>query len=125
MREKLKEICEWLNNNYNQETENYNIFFGSKPGVIKYDEHTAISPWACGAIVCIEDILYFIAEDDGNWWINEEKNTKHGDFGYLTKFSIAWGESFIDALKTLKDYVFQHGTPIYFSGTDTICHYTL
>ena len=124
MKDKLKSICNWLNENYNQESENYSIFAGPKPDVIKYDEHAVISLWACGAIVCVNDLLFFIEEDDGYWFI--EENKEYGaECAYQGCFSIAWADSFINAMKNLKEYVYTHGTPVYFSGTDTICHYTL
>lgn len=41
--EKLRNITEWLNKNYNQDSENYCIFEGAKPEVIRYDDETAIS----------------------------------------------------------------------------------
>ena len=122
MKEKLEAIVSWLNNNYNQESENYNIFVGSKPGVIKYDEHTAISPWACGAIVCIGSLLYFVVEDDGNWLLIEGK--EYG-CGLQDRFSIGWAESFVEAMNKLVEYTKENGQPVYFSGTKVLCHYTL
>ena len=122
MKEKLEAIVSWLNNNYNQESENYNIFVGSKPGVIKYDEHTAISPWACGAIVCIGSLLYFVGEDDGNWLLIEGK--EYG-CGLQDRFSIGWAESFVEAMNKLVEYTKENGQPVYFSGTKVLCHYTL
>ena len=120
----LNNVVDWLNANYNQESENYNVFVGSKPDVIEYNDHIAISTWACGAIVCVYDILYFICEDDGNWWINKEEK-EYGRCGYQDCFSIGWVNSFINALSNLKKYVEEHGKPVYFSGTETICHYRL
>jgi len=120
-KEKLDAIVDWLNENYNQDSENYNIFIGAKPEIVKYDEHTALSLWSCGAIVCLGSILYFIEEDDGNWFMSEEKH----NYGTQSSFSIGWAESFADALKRLVDYVNENGQPVYFSGTKTICHYQL
>ena len=122
IQEKLNNIIEWLNKNYCQDSENYNIFTGAKPEVIKYDEHTAISLWGCGAIVCIGSILYFIQEDDGNWFTHNEER---GRIGLQTSFSIGWAESFSKALNDLVEYTKEHGEPVYYSGTDIICHYTL
>lgn len=122
MKEKLEAIVNWLNRNYNQESENYNIFVGSKPGVIKHDEHTAISPWGCGAIVCIGSILYFIGEDDGHWFLIEGK--EHG-CGLQDRFSIGWAESFVEAMNKLVEYTKENGQPVYFSGTKVLCNYTL
>lgn len=120
----LNNVVDWLNTNYNQESENYNIFIGSKPMVIEYNDHVAISTWACGAIVCIYDQLFFICEDDGNWWINEEEK-EYGNLAYQDSFSIGWADSFMNALSSLKKYVDEHGKPVYFSGTNVVCNYRL
>ena len=64
--EKLRNITQWLNENYNQNSEKYSIVMGAKPEVIRYDDETVISLWACGAIVCINSLMYFIQEDDGH-----------------------------------------------------------
>mgnify|MGYP007104066099 CR=1 FL=1 len=125
-KEELLEIVDWLNKNYNQESENYNFFIGSTPDVIEYNDHIAISLWACGAIVCVYDLLYFIREDDGFWWLSEEK-TENGHYGFETTFSIAWAESFANAMADLKKYVWEHGSPVYFEGIieKVVCHYQL
>ena len=104
--EQIKEIVNWLNTDYS--------FIESKSEVIRYNEHIAISPWACGAIICIYDQLHFIAEDDGSWFDRDEPS-----------FSIGWIESYTEALTKLKKYVWENGSPIYYSGTSIICHYTL
>ena len=138
-REKLKEVVEWLNENYNQDSENYCIFNGAKPEVIRFDENTAISLWACGAIVCIHHLVYFINEDDGHWFcedyvdkrnINEEGYVdgfwlNRARCGMQSCFSLGWVDSFTTAMKDLKKYVDKNGTPVYFSGTDIICHHKL
>ena len=121
MNEELQGVVDWLNDNYNQESENYSIFFGSKPGVVKYNDHIVISLWGCGAVVCIYDQLHFVGEDDGNWFIHELEH--YGDV--QTGFSIAWADGFAEAISNLKKYVDEHGEPVYFSGTDTVCHYKL
>lgn len=126
IKEHLKNIVNWLNKNYNQTSENYSIFYGAKPEVVRYDEHTAISLWACGAIICIGSILYFIEEDDGNWFLLEAKRSdKYEDYGYRCHFSIGWAKNFSDAMIRLDDYIKENGDPVYFSGTNTICHYKL
>lgn len=125
-KEHLKNIVNWLNKNYNQDSENYSIFSGAKPEVVRYDEHTAISLWACGAIVCISSSLYFIEEDDGNWFLLEAKNEyEDEEYGFQNHFSIGWAKSFSEAIKRLENYINENGKPVYFSGTNTICHYTL
>lgn len=119
MRNKLNEIVDWLNKNYSQDSENYSIFRGAKPKVIRYNDETAISLWACGAIVCIHSMLYFISEDDGNWFCNNYYNerfidddmyvtqyaTDHPCFGVQNSFSIGWANSFIKAITDLSVYV--------------------
>lgn len=122
----LKGLVDYLNKNYNQDSDDYSIFCGSKPGVVEYNDHIAISLWACGAIVCIYDQMFFISEDDGYWWVNDEEK-EYGRFGYQDSFSIGWAESFINAMSDLKKYVWEHGHPVYFSGLDEkiICHYRL
>lgn len=51
---KIELVIDYMNNHFNQENpESYNIFIGSKPGVIRLDDETAVSPWPCGAVVCI------------------------------------------------------------------------
>lgn len=121
LKEKLESIVYWLNENYNQDSENYSISNGAKPEVIRYNKEIAISLWACGAIVCIGSLLYFISEDDGNWFIRDSE----GDYGLQSTFSIGWAESFTEAIKRLENYINKNGKPVYFSGTNTICHYTL
>ena len=61
----LESIVSWLNSHYSQDSDDYSIFNGAKPGVVRYNDNIAISLWGCGAVVCIVDQLYFIGEDDG------------------------------------------------------------
>jgi len=123
----LKEIAEWLEEKYNQDSEDYSIFEGAKPGVLRYNDHTAVSLWACGAIVCIYDKIYFIGEDDGNWFVRDEEKDQYGYCGFQSSFSIGWTESFVRAMSDLKDYVWKNGKPVYFSGLKKkiVCHYRL
>ena len=138
----LNSIVSFLNSNYNQDSEDYCVFRGARPQVVKYGEHAAISFWGCGAIVCIYDQLHFISEDDGYWWVTnglriDDDRIKDGDnityrsydvlSGFQTGFSIAWAEGFADALKSLNEYVKNNGEPVYFSGLTekVVCHYTL
>lgn len=134
---KLAEIVKWLNENYGQDNpENYDVFIGSKPEIIRYDDETAISTWSCGAIVCIDSFIYFLGEDDGNWYVNSHKE-KWGEWdgvdmyniycGYQTHFNIAWADSFADAMKRLSEYVKENGEPVYYEGIEPkkICYYYL
>lgn len=120
-KEKLEEVMDWLNDEYCQDSPKYSIIDGPKSEVIRYDEETAISLWACGAIVCVGDQIYFIEEDDGFWF------TKDTEYNYAlqSSFSIGWVDSYTKALKHLNKYVKENGSPVYYSGTDRICHYEL
>lgn len=129
-RNKLKKIVDWLNKNYSQDSENYNILTGAKPEVIRYDDTTAISTWSCGAIVCMGSMLYFLGEDDGNWFLNEADEAPYckgffWNFGFQGSFNIAWGKSFCRALTDLMAYVEENGEPVYYSQTKIICNYSL
>lgn len=132
--EKLNSVVDFLNEKFNQESEEYSIFNGAKPQIICFDNETAISLWACGAIVCINSLVYFIQEDDGNWFapkyiqledVDSEFWRSRPCVGVQTHFSLGWGESFINAFKALDDYVKENGVPYYYSGTDIICGYEL
>ena len=71
-------------------------------------------------------MMYFIVEDDGNWFLLEAKRSdKYEDYGYQDSFSIGWAKSFSDAMKRLEDYTKENVEPVYYSRTNTICHYTL
>lgn len=134
---KLIEIVNWMNANYSQDNpENYDVFIGPRLDIIRYDDETAISPWSCGAIVCIHSFIYFIGEDDGNWGFNTHKEKMYEwdgkdvydvECGYQTFFSIAWADSFADAMKRLSEYIKEHGEPVYYSGVEPkkICYYYL
>ncbi len=122
----LNSIVEYLNKRFNQTSKEYSIFMGAKPQVIRYDKETAISIWACGAIVCVGGMIYFISEDDGNWYYN--------DRGFQSNFSIGWAKSFAEAMESIIKYVEENGKPVRYNlGTDSegntiegdICHYKL
>jgi len=127
----LEAIVSWLNSHYNQDSDDYSIFNGAKPGVVRYNDNIAISLWGCGAVVCIVDRLYFIGEDDGNWFLREGKeivkNLPQNFYGFATSFSIGWIESFTNALNALNKYVEENGTPVYYTGLTKkiVCHYKL
>lgn len=122
---KLNDVIGWLNREYNQESPKYSISDGPKPEVIRYDEETAISLWACGAIVCIGDQIYFIDEDDGFWFTTD---TEH-NYALQGSFCIGWLDSYTEALRRLNNYVKDNGSPVYYSDyysdTGRICHYEL
>ena len=121
----IQGILDYLNKNYNQNSPNYSIFCGAKPEVIRLDDTTAVSFWGCGAIVCEDDQIYFIREDDGHWFTSSNDNTDSGEDYTQTSFSIGCGRGFADAMNRLCDYVEKNGEPVYFSGTDIVCHYKL
>jgi len=111
----LDEVVEYLNDNFNQQSGKWNMDSGAeKNGVIRYSDNVAISFWGCGAIVCINHTMYFISEDDANWFISTSDT-----------LSTSWIESFAGALTRLQDYLKVNGTPIYYEGTNRICFYTL
>jgi len=123
---KLNVITDYLNKRFNQKSGEYNISDGPKLQIIRYDIDTAISIWACGAIVCIGDMIYFISEDDGNWYCNDDY--------FQSIFSIGWADSFIKAFSELNKYVKENGEAVRYSlGTDSngdiiygdICNYKL
>lgn len=146
-KEKLKLVVDYLNRRFNQDSEEYSIFNGSKPQVIRFDSETAISVWACGAIVCIGSHLSFIEEDDGHWFdreyveaegineLNIDYRLKYSKYGMLSGFSLAWAKSFIKAMDDLDKYVEENGEPYYYElgcdkdgntiYSDTICGYEL
>ena len=123
----IQGILDYLNKNYNQNSPNYSIFCGAKPGVIRLDDTTAVSFWGCGAIVCDGDQIYFIQEDDGYWYTSSDDNTVSREDYTQSSFSIGWGRGFVDAMKSLCDYVENNGEPIYYSGIEPrcVCHYKL
>lgn len=65
--------------------------------VIKFQNNVFISHWELGAIVSIDEILYFIMENDGSWLIK--------DYYDLTPFHICYAESFIKALNLLNNCI--------------------
>ena len=121
----IQGILDYLNKNYNQNSPNYSIFCGAKPEVIRLDDTTAVSFWGCGAIVCDCDQLYFIKEDDGYWFTSSNNNTVSRKDCTQSSFSIGWGRGFADAMTKLCEYVEKNGEPVYFSGTNIVCHYKL
>ena len=44
LEKELNELVDYLNENYNQDSDNYNIIFGSKPGIIEYNEGNSGEP---------------------------------------------------------------------------------
>lgn len=134
--ENLNNVLDYLNDHFNQNSEEYSIVDGAKPQVIRFDERTAISLWGCGAIVCIGQMLYFIQEDDGSWFapeyitveaaeLNLDVWKKYPYVGMLSGFNIGWIESFSNALKALDEYVKANGVSRYYKDTDIICDYEL
>ena len=127
-KKKLDEVARWLNENYSQQNElAFDLVVGSweKPCIVRYDEHTAVAFWACGAVVCIGSMLYFIEGDDGIWVVNERK-TKIGTVisGMLPGFAVMYAGKLSEALTMMEKYVRENGKYVEESER-TIAHYTL
>ena len=120
-KKKLNEVERWLNENYSQQNElGYDFVEESweNPCIVRYDEHTAVAFWTCGAVVCIGSMLYFIEGDDGIWVVNERK-TKIGTVisGMLPGFTVMLAGKLSEALTMMEKYVEE--------SERTIAHYTL
>ena len=128
-KKKINEVAKWLNDNYSQENElNYfNTVEKSweKPCIVRYDEHTAVAFWACGAVVCIGSMLYFIWGDDGVWVVNKMETVAGTVIpGILSGFTVMLAGKLAEALNMIEKYVRENGK--YVEGTGrTIAHYTL
>ena len=127
-KKKLNEVERWLNENYSQQNENgYDLVEESweNPCIVRYDEHTAVAFWICGAVVCIGHKLYFIEGDDGIWVVNERK-TKIGTVisGMLPGFTVMYAGKLSEALTMMEKYVRENGKYVEESER-TIAHYTL
>lgn len=125
---KLDEVAKWLNDNYSQQNElNFYTVEESwqNPCILRYDEHTAVALWSCGAVVCIGSMLYFIWGDDGIWVVNKMK-TKVGTVipGMLSGFTVMLAGKLSEALTMMEKYVRDNGR--YVEETErTMAHYTL
>ena len=127
-KKKLDEVAKWLNENYSQQNESgFDTVVKSwqNPCIVRYDEHTAVAFWSCGAVVCIESMLYFIWGDDGIWVVNKME-TKAGTViaGMLSGFTVMLAGKLSEALTMMEKYVRENGR--YVEETErTIAHYTL
>lgn len=120
-------VAEYLNDNYGPDE--------SHPkGVIAYPyaDKVVFTCWDCGALVYINDGIYYISEDDGYWWVNESifqvGTLTREVFGYGTPgISIGWAKDIAEALIRLNKYIEENGTPVYYVGVEPprICHYIL
>ena len=127
-KKKLNEVERWLNENYSQQNElGYDTVVRAwkNPCIVRYDEHTAVAFWTCGAVVCIGSMLYFIEGDDGIWVVNERK-TKVGSVisGMLPGFTVMYAGKLSEALTMMEKYVRENGRYVEESER-TIAHYTL
>ena len=120
----LEDVTKYLNDNYGP-------FKGHPKGVVKfpYTDKVVFVCWECGAIVYIDRGIYYIAEDDGYWYI-EKSVLEFGreEFGYKSGgYSIGWAKDIADALITLNSYIIDKGKPVYYEGIEPprICHYIL
>lgn len=94
----LNQVINFLRDTYDTD-KNYKAYGDRcKTGkVIKFQKNVFISHWELGAIVCIDEILYFIMENDGSWLVRKDYS--------LDSFHISWLESFIKALGLLDNYM--------------------
>ena len=127
-KKKLNEVERWLNENYSQENElAFDLVVRSwkNPCIVRYDEHTAVAFWTCGAVVCIGSMLYFIEGGDGIWVVNERK-TKVGTVisGMLPGFTVMLAGKLSEALTMMEKYVRENGKYVGESER-TKAHYTL
>jgi hypothetical protein len=127
-KKKIDEVARWLNENYSQQNEfNFDTVVESweKPCIVRYDEHTAVACWSCGAVVCIGSMLYFIWGDDGIWVVNKmETKTETVITGMLSGFTVMLAGKLSEALTMMEKYVRENGK--YVEETErTIAHYTL
>lgn len=70
--ELIDTIISYLNDKINQESE---ILWMKDDGLlpfIRYDKDIVIVLWYCGAFVIINDIIHFISEDDGYWFLSND-----------------------------------------------------
>ena len=66
-------IIDYLNGKIDQESE---ILWMKDDGLlpfIGYDKDIVIVLWHCGAFVIIDNIIHFIAEDDGHWFLSNDE----------------------------------------------------
>lgn len=94
----LNQVINYLKDTYDID-KNYKAY-GNRcktDKIIKFQNNVFISHWELGAIVCIDEILYFIFENDGRWFIRKDYS--------LDSFHISWLDSFIKALNLLNNYM--------------------
>ena len=127
IKQTLISVAEYLNDNYGPDK--------SHPkGVIAYPyaDKVVFTCWDCGAIVYINGGIYYIAEDDGYWWVNESTfqagTCSREAFGYNTPgICIGWAKDIAGALIRLNRHIEDNGTPVYYAGIEPprVCHYVL
>lgn len=124
----LLDLAQYLNDNYGSDGE-------PRPKdvtVYPHADKVVFICWECGAIVYIDGGIYYIGEDDGYWFV-EDDILQDGDysrevFGYETSgtsiyYAIEIGQAFIK----LGKYVEDNGRPEYLVGFEPplISHYIL
>lgn len=116
----LNKVTDYLNKNYYQSSENYEkIICTDKTNVFTLcDNKCIVSTWTCGAIVSIEKQIFFISEDDGNWFtLNLKRDNsyeyagcKGGGTSALHLNSIARAmkdlSNYIESMENITDYTY-------------------
>lgn len=94
----INKVVDYLNENYNQQRKE------EIPKIDVYNKETIISFWGCGAYVLHKDLITDIYEDDGHWFTNKD---------YPNTYNKDWVDDKITAYNNLKDYLKEHGYPVY------------
>lgn len=111
-----KEIKQILINVAQYLNDNYNKLHPEDVVVYSYTDKVVFTCWSCGAIVYIDGGIYYISEDDGNWWVEEsiilDMEYLHIKevFGYKSsKTSIYYATQIAQALVKLSAYIEDNG----------------
>lgn len=90
----IGQIIDYLNDNVDQESEILWMKDDRLLPFIRYDKDIVIVLWHCGAFIIINNIIHFICEDDGHWFLSNDEC-----------FHIDWLPYYIEGLnKALSTY---------------------